>query len=478
MMPRTLAGAAAAVEGRLFGADAPFGAVGTDSRNLPSGALFVALRGERFDGHAFLGAAEQRGAAGALVEAGALAAAGTETSLPQVRVADTRRALGRMANAWRGNFSVPVVAVTGSSGKTTVKELVAAILRVGHRVCSTEGNLNNDIGVPLTLMRLAKDDEALVVELGANHAGEIGYLAALVEPTVGLITNAGAAHLEGFGSVEGVAAAKGELLDHLPRAGTAVLNADDRFVSEWRTRSRAEHVTTFGLRKAADVSLVGAPEFDAAGSRFVLRLPDGAEAEIALPLLGMHSILNALAAAAAAHAVGVGIEQIAVGLSRAAAVHGRLDRIRGRAGAVIIDDSYNANPSSVRAALDTLAALPGKRIFVLGDMAELGPKAEELHRETGEYAAGRCDELVTIGALAAHAAEGFGAAAARRPAGGGVGAGVGGAARRCADVEAAAAALEPLLGRGVTVLVKASRVMGLDRLVAVLADDGRGAARC
>lgn len=453
MMARTLAAVAKVLDAPLLGEDAAFGAVGTDSRSLPAGALFVALAGERFDGHEFVRAAEQRGAAGALV------AADVEAALPRVRVADTRLALGRMANAWRGNFAVPVVAVTGSSGKTTVKELVASILRVRHRVCSTEGNLNNDIGVPLTLMRLAEGDEALVVELGANHAGEIGYLAGLVEPTVGIITNAGAAHLEGFGSLEGVAAAKGELLDHLPRAGTAVLNADDRFVSDWRARSRAGQVTTFGLQRPADVTVVGMPEFDAAGSRFVLRLPDGAEAEVALPLLGMHSIANALAAAAAAHALGVGPEDIATGLGRASAVHGRLDRVRGRAGAVIIDDSYNANPSSVRAALDTLSSLPGKRVLVLGDMAELGPTAAALHRETGEYAAGRVDALFTIGALAARAAEGFGAGA-----------------RRCADVDAAAAALEPLLGPGVTVLVKASRVMGLDRLVASLAagDDGFG----
>ncbi|HEU4618507.1 MAG TPA: UDP-N-acetylmuramoyl-tripeptide--D-alanyl-D-alanine ligase [Gammaproteobacteria bacterium] len=457
MMPRTLAGVARAVDGRLVGADVPFGAVATDTRNLPHHALFVALRGERFDGHDFLGAAAQRGAAGALVSAE------TDSPLPQVRVEDTRRALGRMANVWRGNFSVPVVAVTGSSGKTTVKELIASILGVGHRVCATEGNLNNDIGVPLTLMRLEQSHEALVVELGANHAGEIGYLASLVEPTVGVITNAGAAHLEGFGSVAGVAAAKGELLDHLPRAGTAVLNADDPFFSDWRTRSRAAQVISFGLHRPADVAVVGAPAFDAGGSHFVLRLPDRTEAAVKLPLLGMHSVLNALAAAAAAHAVGVSTEQIAAGLSRAAAVHGRLDRVRGRKGALVIDDSYNANPSSVRAALDTLAALPGKRIFVLGDMAELGPDAAKLHRETGAYAVGRCDELVTIGPLAGEAAQSFGAGA--RPFG---------------DVESAAAALEPLLGEGVTVLVKASRVMGLDRVVAALAaaDDGRGPAQC
>jgi UDP-N-acetylmuramoyl-tripeptide--D-alanyl-D-alanine ligase len=452
-MARTTGGVARAVGGRLVGADVPFGGVGTDTRHLEAGALFVALRGERFDGHDFLEAARERGAAAALVSADA------PPSLPQIRVADTRRALGRMAHAWRANFALPVVAVTGSSGKTTVKELVAAILRGEHRVCATQGNLNNDIGVPLTLMRLSAEEDVLVVELGANHAGEIAYLAQLVEPTVGVITNAGAAHLEGFGSVAAVAAAKGELLDHLPRAGTAVLNADDPYSGDWRARSRAGIVTTFGLGASADCRPVGEPVFDAGGSRFTLRLPDGAEIDVRLPLLGMHSVLNAAAAAAAAQAVGVPPEGIAAGLGRAAAVHGRLDRIVGRRGAVIIDDSYNANPSSVRAALDTLARLPGKRIAVLGDMAELGPDAARLHGETGAYARGRCDELVAGGPQAERAAAGIGAGA-----------------RHCEDVETAAAALEPLLDRDVTVLVKASRVMQLDRLVAALAAPAEGEA--
>ncbi len=457
MLTRTLREAAEAIGGRLVGADASFGAVCTDTRRLEPGALFVALRGERFDGHEFVAAAAEHGAAGALV------AAPSEAPLPQIVVDDTRAALGRLGQAWRRGFAVPAVAVTGSSGKTTVKELVAAVLGVRHRVCATAGNLNNDIGVPLTLLRLAPGDEALVVELGANHAGEIAYLASLAEPTVGVLTNAGPAHLEGFGSIEGVAAAKGELLDALPRAGTAVLNADDRFLGEWRARSRAGHVVTFGLRENADFHPDGKPVFEAAGARFGLRLPAGERIEIALPLLGLHSVANALAAAAAAHAAGASAEDIAVGLARGQPVRGRLNRVAGRRGAAVVDDAYNANPASVHAALDWLAGLPGRRVLVLGDMAELGPRAGELHAETGAYAVGRCDELVTVGALAERAAAAFGPGA-----------------RACANVAAAAAALEPLLGPGVTVLIKASRVMGLDRLVAALAapEGGREAARC
>ena len=230
-MTRTLAAVAREIQGSLVGADQPFGLVTTDTRSLAPGALFVAIPGDRFDGNDFVAEACSKGAAGALVSR--LAA----SALPQVEVRDSRRALGSMARAWRASFSIPVVGVTGSSGKTTVKELIAAILGVSRSVCVTQGNLNNDIGVPLTLMTLNADHDALVVELGANHAGEIDYLASLAQPTVGVITNAAAAHLEGFGSLRGVCAAKGELLDHLPRAGTAVINADDQFRSDWVARS-------------------------------------------------------------------------------------------------------------------------------------------------------------------------------------------------------------------------------------------------
>jgi UDP-N-acetylmuramoyl-tripeptide--D-alanyl-D-alanine ligase len=454
-MTRTLTAVARAVEGRLVGADAAFGTVTTDSRTLAAGALFVAIAGDRFDGNDFVPDAHAKGAAGALVSRY------TSVALAQVEVRDTRRALGALAKVWRAAFAVPVVAVTGSTGKTTVKELIASILSVSRSICVTRGNLNNDVGVPLTLLDLANEHDALVVELGANHAGEIDYLAGLAQPTVGVITNAGAAHLEGFGSVAGVAAAKGELLDHLPRAGTAVLNADDPFRGDWLARAPCEFKVTFGFSPAADCRVIDEPRFDAAGSEFTMCLPDGEELDVWLPLLGRQNVANALAAAAAAQAAGASAEDIAAGLARAVPVRGRLRAVPGRGGATLIDDSYNANPASVRSALDHLASLGGRRILVLGNMAELGPAAQELHRQVGEYARGRCDLLLAIGDLAAEAAAAFGEKGSRS-----------------ADIDAARAALEPLLGDGVTVLIKGSRVMGLDRLVRTLEPEPAEAATC
>jgi UDP-N-acetylmuramoyl-tripeptide--D-alanyl-D-alanine ligase len=448
-MPRTLSAVARETQGRLVGADQTFGAVTTDTRSLGPGSLFVAISGDRFDGNDFIDEAFAKKAAGALVSR--LAA----SPLPQVEVRDSRRALGAFARAWRASFGIPAVAVTGSSGKTTVKELIASILSVSRSVCVTQGNLNNDIGVPLTLLRLTAEHDALVIELGANHAGEIDYLAGLAQPTVGVITNAAEAHLEGFGSLEGVCRAKGELLDHLPRAGTAVINADDRFSDEWLARARCELTVTYGFAPSADCRALGEPHFMATGSEFRMRLPDGDEADAWLPLLGHRNVANALAAAAAAQAVGASTEDVVIGLARAAPVRGRLRAVPGSGGATIIDDSYNANPGSVHAALDHLALLSGRRIFVFGDMAELGPSGPKLHEEIGEYARGRCDLLFAIGSLASEAAEAFGTAG-----------------RRVADVEAARSALEPLLAADVTVLVKGSRVMALDRLVKALEAEG------
>ena len=452
MMARTLAAAAHEVQGRLVGADQPFGVVTTDTRALGPGALFVAIPGDRFDGNDFIADAFAKKAAGALVSR--LAA----SPLPQIEVRDSRRALGALAKAWRASFAIPAVAVTGSSGKTTVKELIAAILSVSRSVCVTQGNLNNDIGVPLTLLRLTAEHDALVVELGANHLGEIDYLASLAQPTVGVITNAAEAHLEGFGSLDGVCRAKGELLDRLPRSGTAVINADDRFRDAWLARSRCELTVTFGFAASADCCALGEPHFMATGSEFRMRLPDGEEVDAWLPLLGRTNVANALAAAAAAQAMGASSEDIVAGLARAAPVRGRLRAVPGRRGATIIDDSYNANPGSVHAALDHLAHLSGRRILVFGNMAELGPSAPALHQEIGEYARGRCDQLFAIGELAGRAAAAFGTEG-----------------RHVADIEAAGSALEPLLARDVTVLVKGSRVMGLDRLVKALEADGVGA---
>ena len=455
MMERTLAAVAREIKGRLVGEDRPFGLVTTDTRALTAGSLFVAIAGDRFDGNDFVADAQARGAAGALVSRVA------QLPLPQIEVRDTRRAFGAMARAWRANFAIPVVAVTGSSGKTTVKELIAAILGVSRSVCVTQGTLNNDIGVPLTLMRLSSEHDALVAELGANHGGEIDYLAGLVQPSVSVLTNAGAAHLEGFGSLEGVAAAKGEIFDHLPRAGTAVINADDRFRGDWLARAPCEFKVTFGFSPQADCRVVGEPRYGASGSEFTMHLPDGEELDVWLPLLGRQNVANALAAAAAAQAVGVSAEDIGAGLARAVPVRGRLRSLPGKGGATVIDDSYNANPGSVRAALDHLAGLGGKRILVLGNMAELGPAARELHREIGEYARGRCDELLAIGELAEEAVATFGAAG-----------------RSLRDIDAARAVLAPQLADGVTVLVKGSRVMGLDRLVKALEAESKEGIAC
>ena len=447
-MNRTLSAVAREVRGELVGEDADFGPVSIDSRDIDSGALFVAIEGDHVDGNDFVADAHSRGAAGALVTRLA------SVPLPQVRVESTRGAFGQMARAWRENFPLPVVAVTGSNGKTTVKELIASILGAGRDICVTRGNLNNDLGVPLTLMELAESHRALVIELGANHPGEIDYLSGLAQPTVGVITNANAAHLEGFGSVAGVAAAKGELLDHLPRAGTAILNADTEYCADWRARSRAEQVLTFGLTSRADCTVSGNIRAEAAGSRFTLQLPEGETMPVELPLAGRHNVVNALAAAAAAYALGASVEDINRGLNQAHAVSGRLNPLPGRGGAAVIDDSYNANPDSARAALEYLGGCAGTRVFVLGDMAELGEEGPALHREVGEYARAHCDTLLAIGNLSREAAEAFGDQG-----------------RFFEDVSTLAHALEPLLAHDTTILIKGSRVMGLDQLVALLRSD-------
>lgn len=446
-MARRLAAVAATIDGRLSGPDTAFGEVATDTRTLPPGSLFVAIEGERFDGNDYVAAAAEKGAVGAMVSRF------QDLPLPQIEVDDTRLAFGTMARAWRENFDIPVIAVTGSAGKTTVKELIGAILRVGRKVCVTEGNLNNDIGVPLSLMRLEAADEAMVVELGANHAGEIANLGSLVEPSIAVITNAGAAHLEGFGSVAGVAAAKGELIDCLAEDGVAVLNADDTFFDEWRRRAGRRAVSSFGFAATADYRLIGEAETADGGSRFVVGTPEGRPIDIHLALLGRANLANALAAVAAASAAGASEEEIKQGLGRVRPVRGRMQRRPGLSGATLIDDSYNANPSAARAALDYLSACPGRRIFVLGDMLELGDEAAALHREIGEYARGRCDALVAVGDLAAAAADAFGAGSSR-----------------CAEIDAAASIVREQLAADVTVLIKASRSMGLERLVTALAE--------
>jgi UDP-N-acetylmuramoyl-tripeptide--D-alanyl-D-alanine ligase len=452
-MRRTLGEFARIAGGRLAGADRAYTNVVSDSRALKAGELFIALRGPKFDGNEFVAAAAAAGAAGAVVERE------QPVALAQIVVRDTQAALEGAARAWRAQFSGALVGVAGSNGKTTAKEMTAAILGEAGPCLATRGNLNNHIGVPLTLLRLTGAERFAVVEMGANRAGEVAHLVDVARPTVGLITNAGSEHLEGFGSLEGVARAEGEMVAGLDASGTAVINADDAYAGLWRASTRAR-VVTFGTREPADFSAsevaasVGTQGFS---TSFRLSAPLGSAA-IRLNLGGAHNVANALAAAAAAVAAGAALEHIVRGLAAVRAVSGRLQFRRAAGGGWLIDDSYNANPSSVRAAIEVLATLPGRRWLVLGDMAELGDYAPAEHEGLGEFArAHGIERLYTTGPLAARAAATFGAGG-----------------EPCADVPALTAALRAALGGAgddVRVLIKGSRFNRLERVVEALAGD-------
>ena len=450
---RTLAAFARACGGRLEGADRPYSAVSSDSRTLAAGELFIALRGERFDGNEFVRAALEAGAAGALVSRV------QPLALPQIVVPDTLAALQRAARAWREGFQIPVVGVAGSNGKTTTKEMTAAILAQAGSCLATRGSLNNHFGVPLTVLRLQASHRSAVIEIGANHAGEVAALVAIARPTVGLITNAGAEHLEGFGSLEGVAHAEGEMVQGLGSQASAVLNADDAFFGLWRGMTAAR-ITTFGSAAQADFRATNIDSTltpEGFLSRFRLLCPLGT-ADIELHFGGRHNIGNALAAAAAAGLAGASLEHIAAGLASVRPVPGRLQLKRAAGGAWILDDSYNANPSSVRAGIEVLGSLSGRRWLVLGDMAELGDFGPEAHAEIGTLARQHgLERLFAVGPLAALAVERFGAGAQWFP-----------------DSQALTEALLGALASEtveVSVLVKGSRVNRLERVVAALVSD-------
>jgi UDP-N-acetylmuramoyl-tripeptide--D-alanyl-D-alanine ligase len=453
-MMRRLSEFAAAMGGTLSGADAEFAAVCTDSRSLRPGELFVALAGPRFDGHSFIAEVAAKGAAGAVVSRR------LETALPQIVVADVLDALQAGAVAWRAQWAGPLVGVGGSNGKTTTKELLAAILGAAGPCRATRGNLNNHIGVPLTLLTLEPSDRSAVVEMGANGPGEIAALVALARPTIGLVTNAGAEHLEGFGNLDGVAAAEGELYAGLPAQAMAIINADDDYAGQWRRLASPRRTLSFGLARPADVrasALCSRLTATGVAQAFRLHTPSG-ECDIELTLAGRHSVLNALAAAAAAHAAGTALEHIQAGLARARAVKGRLQFLSGAQGARLLDDSYNANPSSLAAGLEVVAGLPGERWLVLGDMGELGVAAAAAHAAAGDAArAAGVTRLFAIGALTERAVESFG------PGG-----------EWFESPDALAARVRPLLRAGVTVLVKGSRLNRLERIVAALAPEQLG----
>ena len=434
------------------GNDVKFESVGTDSRAAKSGELFVALRGERFDGHKFLSQAQAAGAVAAMVDETGAALAPPE--LPLLVVNNTRSALTQLAYAWRSQFSAPLVALTGSSGKTTVKEMLAAIVREAcaepAAVLATRGNFNNDIGVPLTLLELRAHHRYAVIELGMNHAGEIRQLSKLARPDVALIVNAGRAHIEFLGSEEAIARAKGEILDGLSQTGTAVINADDRYAPLWRELAGERRRVEFGLEHPAQVSAVF--KLRPLDSEIVVKTPRGTAASL-VNVPGRHNVVNALAASAAAFALKMPEHAIAGGLARYAGVKGRLQCSTGRAGATLIDDTYNANPESVRAAIDVLAAIAGRKFLALGDMGELGALVDQYHTEIGAYArAAGVDRLYALGENSAHAVAAFGAGARHFP-----------------RIEEMLAEIENALAPDVTLLVKGSRFMQMERVIKAFA---------
>lgn len=399
----TLTQCVAALSAQLQGDDVAFDSVSTDTRKLTAGALFVALQGPNYDGHDFIGQAKKMGAVAALVSEV------VECDLPMLRVADTRLALGQLASLWRQRYPVPLVAVTGSNGKTTVKEMLASILSCKHQVLVTQGNLNNEIGVPLTLLNLGPQHQYGVIEMGASKAGDINYLTRLVQPEVAIITNAAPAHLEGFGDIAGVARAKGEIFNGLVPAGTAIINADDARADVWRILAAEYRILSFGLRHAAEITAVDLCSEGQDQCQFTLCTPVG-QIAIMLDLVGRHNVMNALAATAAALALAIPLEEIKQGLESMVPVRGRLTLLTACNNARLIDDTYNANPGSIRAALDVLKASGGKTILVLGDMGELGNASRALHEEVGRQAqASGVTKLYSVGDYASLAAGTFGA---------------------------------------------------------------------
>jgi UDP-N-acetylmuramoyl-tripeptide--D-alanyl-D-alanine ligase len=443
--------AAGAVRGRMLGTNVQFARVATDTRTLAPGDLFVAIKGERFDGHDFVGTAFERGAAAALVAADR--AGGLKGNL--IAAPDPLAALGALAAHWRARFTVPVIVIVGSNGKTTVKEMLAAILRAHYgdaHVLATEGNLNNAIGLPLTLLRLRAGHAVAAIELGMNHPGETAELAAIAQPTVALINNAQREHQEFMRSIAEVAAEHAALVRALCAGGTAVLNADDPSVGVWRAAAlecAGVRVIEFALDHPAAIHLRGA--IAPAGGPVAFATPAGnAVARLAAP--GRHSVSNALAAIAAALAVGIPLSAVVRGLEAFRPVAGRLVALQSSAGATVLDDTYNANPDSVRVAIDVLAAAPPPRWLVLGDMGEVGANGPEFHREVGAYArSAGIQRLLTVGALAAESAAAFGTGA-----------------EHFAAVDALAAHVAATAQAGTTVLVKGSRFMRMERVVAAL----------
>lgn len=464
---------ATAISAQHVGEDATFESVGADSRNIQAGQLFVALKGDNFDGHSFAGEAIAQGAAAVMCNADTQIDS-ARTAQPALIVKDTYAALGQLADFWRNQFTLPLIAVTGSNGKTTVKEMLTSILQAATKntsenisentsqVLATQGNLNNHIGMPMTLLKLRAEHKFAVIEMGMNHTGEIDYLTRIAKPNVAIINNAGNAHIGELGSLRAIAEAKGEIFAGLSENGTAVINADDDFVEYWKSllaaQTRIKKIMTFGLKGAADVSATYT--LQAGQSLIHLRTPQGS-VEITLGAPGVHNVRNALAAAAGAFAVGATLENIKAGLEQYAGVKGRLQYLKGLQNTVVIDDTYNANPMSMKAAIDVLATSQGKKWLVLGDMGELGETAIAMHSEVGQYAAAaNIDGLFTLGKMSVAMTEAFNQTNKTL--------GKAAKAKHFTSLESLHTTLTSIMQADSTVLVKGSRFMAMERVVQLL----------
>jgi len=430
-----------------------FSSVTSDSRQLQKNDLFVALRGEHFDGHAFVEQVAQQGACAAVVEKK------QPVALPQLVVDNTTHALGQLASLNRDQFRGPVIAVTGSSGKTTVKQMIAAILehftRHTGKVLATKGNLNNHIGVPQTLLEISSQHEYAIIEMGASALGEIAYLAKIAKPQVSVVNNVGTAHVGGFGSVDNIAKGKGEIYQFLPAHGTAVINRDDPYADQWIKQSAQCKQMTFSVKAEADVTAKNISRDNTGCFAFELVCLQGSTT-IQLPLIGEHNIANALAAAACCLAVHVDLASIKRGLESVVNVAGRMQIKTGVQGSRVIDDSYNANPASMRAAIDALADMQGRRILILGDMAELGEQSESLHREIGTYAQQKnIDDLFSTGKSSACSAQAFGKKS-----------------QHFVSKSELIAACKKILDKNCVVLVKGSRSAGMEEVANGLLNEG------
>ncbi|WP_346799285.1 UDP-N-acetylmuramoyl-tripeptide--D-alanyl-D-alanine ligase [Halomonas sp. Bachu 37] len=445
----TLARASQALGETLTSHDVALNSIVTDTRRLSPGALFVALEGERFDGHEFLAQAREAGAAAAVVSRK------VDDPLPQLLCSDTRLALGLLAREQRRAWGKKLVAITGNSGKTTVKEILAHLLGGRQQVLATEGNLNNDIGAPLTLLRLSDEHRAAVVELGANHLGEIAWTTALALPQVAVITNVTGAHVGEFGGMGRIAQAKAEILGGLAADGLAVLNSDDAYFTTWKSLAAPRKVCSFGLNNDAMVT-ANALSCDASGRYAFTLVAEGVElGRVTLPLLGRHNVSNALAAAAAALALGLDGKRLVERLGSVTTLPGRLCVVSGVRGTRLLDDTYNANPGAMHAALETLAELPGPHWCALGAMGELGEASASLHAEVGRRARELdIERLFTIGEAARPAAQAFGPAA-----------------QHFDDHAALVRHLINSLPSGASVLVKGSRSAGMEAVVSALRTD-------